>query len=188
MKPILISCIPLLALAAFQCSAAEQLLSTPTAPAQANAAADADPAAAVRAVEQALKNSRDPASDKVAVSSHASTIVLTGKADTQAEADRIQSIATTAAAGMRVSSEIEVDVDKDAALQQASSQLLKDVDNALRSDSTTASLRVLIALDDDQGIVLSGPVPSRQAQAAVERVAKRVPGVRHVDNRLTVPE
>ncbi len=51
MKPILISCIPLLALAAFQCSAAEQLMSTPTAPAQANSAADTDPAAAVRAVE-----------------------------------------------------------------------------------------------------------------------------------------
>ncbi len=188
MKPILISCIPLLALAAFQCSAAEEVMSVPQVPAQANAAADPDPAAGVRAVEQALRNSRDPATDKVTVASHASTIILTGKVDSQEEADRIQTTATTAAAGMRVSSQIEVNEAKDEATQQASSALIRDVESALRRDSATASLRVLIALDDDQGIVLSGPVPSRQAQVAAERVAKRVPGVRHVDNRLTVPE
>lgn len=186
MKPILISCIPILALAVFPCVAAEQELAaagqTAAAPAAELSLADAE-----ARVKEALRNTRDAAASRIAVSSHASTLVLTGTVGSEAELARIRMAAEAAAANIRVSSQIEVDPARDAAAAQKSSQLVSAVEEALRRDGATANLQLFVSMDDQQRILLSGLVPSGQARTAAQRVATNVPGVTRIDNRLTVP-
>jgi len=184
MKHILITCIPVLALAAAPCGAAGQ----PPSPAEQAAAADPDMGAAVARVKQALQEMKDGAARQAAVSAHADTIIVTGTAGSDVDAQRISETAQRAAGTVRVSSQIEVDAARQAAARQKSAALLREVEDALQRDGATAELRLLVTVDDQQKVLLFGPVPSREARAAAGRVAARVPGVTRVDNRLAVPD
>jgi osmotically-inducible protein OsmY len=144
-------------------------------------------AAAQVRVKEALKNTRDAAANRIAVSSHASTLILTGTVASEAEVTRIRMAAEAAAGNVRVSSQIEVDAGAGAAATQKSAQLVRDVEEALRKDGTTATLQLFVSIDEQQRILLSGLVPSGQARTAAQRVANSVPGVTRIENRLTVP-
>jgi osmotically-inducible protein OsmY len=123
---------------------------------------------------------------KVSVTTHASTVLLTGTVADEAAAQRVRSLAAAAAAGARITSQIEVDAHPQASEQE--SLLAREVEAALKRDSSTASLSVLVAIDGQHRIVLLGPVPTAAAREAAGRVAAKVAGTRGIDNRLVVPE
>lgn len=183
MKPWLISCIPLLAMGAVGVAADE-----PQMPASAQAASGAsgiDVQAAADRVREALR--ADPAASKVSVATHASTVLLTGTVRDESELLRVRTAAEKAAAGARVTAQVEVDGAQRQVAQQ-DSQLARDVEAALKRDRTTASLSVLVTVDDQRRVVLLGPVPTAAARADAQRVAAQVPGVTRIENRLVVPE
>ena len=187
MKPILISCIPLLALAVFPCAAAEQQMTVEQAAAPIAAVPEMSIQEAEAKVKAALANSREASANGIAVSSHASTLILTGKVGSDAEVAKIRMAAEAAAGNVRVSSQIEVDSGRGAAATQKSTQMARDVEDALRKDGATANLQLFVTVDADQRILLSGLVPTEQARNAAQRVASRVAGAANVENRLTIP-
>jgi osmotically-inducible protein OsmY len=187
MKPILISCIPVLALAVFPSAAAELQMAVPDQAAAAVAPApEMSIAEAEAKVKAALRNSREATANNIAVSSHASTLILTGTVGSAAEVAKIRMAAEAAAGSVRVSSQIEVDSGRNAAVTPKSSQLVRDVEDALRRDGATADLQLFVTLDEQQRILLSGLVPTDQARTAAQRVATSVPGVTRIENRLTI--
>lgn len=143
-----------------------------------------DPEVAMVAVKRALSDLREPSAKNVNVSTHASTLVLTGEASSDAEAARIVSAAEHAAGGVRVMSQLEVDASADAAAPAASTQLVRDVESALRRDPRTADLDVSVSIDSQQTVSLHGLVPSRESRAAAQAVAQQTRGVVRIDNRL----
>ncbi|HTQ36122.1 MAG TPA: BON domain-containing protein [Steroidobacteraceae bacterium] len=183
MKPILVACIWALAPATVHCAAAGQQVAVPAAD-----SADAEMDARVARVRRALQDLPDGMASQVTVSNHADIVILAGKAAGAADIRRITAAAEKAAAGAPVSSGIEIDAARAEAAEQKAGQLLHAVEDALQHDAATADLRLLVTVDDQQQVLLFGPVPSREARAAAERVAARVPGVRRVENRLVVPE
>lgn len=186
MKPILISCMPLLALAVLPCVAAEQELAV-AGPAVVAPAPELSLAEAEARVKEALQKTREAAANRIVVSSHASTLILTGTVASEAEVARIRMAAEAAAGNIRVSSQIEVDAGRGAAATEKSAQLVRNVEEALRKDGATANLQLFVSVDDQQRILLSGLVPTGQARTAAQRVANSVPGVTRIENRLTVP-
>lgn len=144
----------------------------------------ADPDLAASAVRRAIAGMREPSAKNVSVATHASTVVLTGTASSDAEASRIVSTAETAAGGVRVLSQLEVEPSTDAAEPAASTQLVRDVESALRRDPRTASLDVSVSIDAQQTIGLHGLVPSRESREAAQAVAQQTRGVNRIDNRL----
>jgi osmotically-inducible protein OsmY len=147
-------------------------------------AGDPDPAVAAEAVKRALAELREPSAAKVNVATHASIVVLTGSASSDAEASRIVSAAERAAGGVRVMSQLDVKPSTDAAQPAASMQLVSDVEAALRRDPRTKDLEVTVSLDAQQTIVLQGLVPSRENRAAAQAVAQQTRGVNRIENRL----
>jgi len=156
-------------------------------PAQSDAPADPlnDPATAVSAVKRALANER--LSSEISVSSHASTVVLTGKVASEAESARVQSVAQKAAGGLRVSARLEVPETSSTAALPASAQLVRDVEAALRNDPRTADLGVTVSIDEQQTIGLHGLVPSSTASTTAQSVASKTRGVKKVSNHLQTP-
>ena len=144
-----------------------------------------DPAVAVKAVKAALANER--LSSEISVASHASTVVLTGKVASDAEAARVQSVAEKAAGGIRVTSRLEVPETSSPDAVPASVQLVRDVEAALRSDPRTADLGVSVSIDEQQTIGLHGLVPSTAASSTALSVASKTRGVKKVVNHLQTP-
>jgi hypothetical protein len=187
MKPILISCIPVLALAVFPCAAAEQQMTVIDQPAATAAAPEMTIEQAEMKVKEALRNTREATVNNIAVSSHASTLILTGTVGSAAEVARIRMAAEGAAGNIRVSSQIEVDAGRGVAATQKSMQMVRDIEEALRKDGATANLQLFVSVDNDQRILLSGLVPNEQARNAAQRVATRVAGAANIENRLSIP-
>ena len=144
-----------------------------------------DPEAAVMAVKRALSNEK--LSSEISVSSHATTVVLTGKVASEAEAARVQSVAQKAAGGLRVSSRLEVPESSATDAVPASTQLVRDVEAALRNDPRTADLGVTVSIDEQQTIGLHGLVPSATASTTAQSVATKTRGVKKVSNHLQTP-
>ncbi len=151
-----------------------------------------DPEVAASNVSKALQSTRGLNARDIAVSTHAGTVVLTGKVDSEVQRAAAQDAAEKAAAGVRISSSIEVrpleerPLEEQQALQQ-SAQLVRDVEAALRADTRTANLGIVVSSADVRVVVLQGLVPSSESRAAVQGVASRVKGVTHVDNRIVTP-
>jgi len=144
----------------------------------------ADPEIAAVAVKRAIAGMREASAKDVSVATHASTVVLTGTAGSDAEAARIVSTAEAAAGEVRVLSKIEIKPSTDAAAPAASVQLVRDVESALKRDPRTANLDVSVSIDAQQTIALHGLVPSRESRAAAQAVAQQTRGVNRIDNRL----
>jgi len=145
-----------------------------------------DPGAAVKAVQAAL--SHEKLSSEISVASHASTVVLTGKVASDAEAARVQTVAEKAAGGLHVSSRLEVPEPSTPPVVPAAVQLVRDVEAALRNDPRTADLGISVSIDEQQTIGLHGLVPSSAASATAQNVASRTRGVKKVANHLETPQ
>jgi len=158
--------------------------------AQPGMAAETEPKdlnAVAAAVTQALKGTKEINSRNISVTTHASTVVLSGKVATEPEAARALTVAEKAAAGTRVTSNLEVEPPAEGTAHAASAQLVKDVQAALHKDPRTANLPITVSIDGQKGIALHGLVPARQDRAAAQTVALQVNGVTKVDNRLQTP-
>lgn len=151
------------------------------APAAAGRTPDVGEAAAK--VQQALRESGFPAQD-IVVSTHAETVLLTGHADSKADAARAVSAAEAAAGGTRVANQIEV---REPASRQGATARLPAIEAALKQDSQTAELGILLSVDGNQVIGLHGLVPSAQSRAAAEQVARRAAETHRVRNYLVLP-
>jgi osmotically-inducible protein OsmY len=152
-------------------------------PPSAAVASPRDPVLAAAQVKSALRDAAGvPRS--VVVSTHADTIVLTGQVDSQLQAARALEVAGQAAAGVRVSSQIEV---RAAAPEPQLTSRVREVEQALRADPRTAGLGVSVSIDDAQVIGLHGLVASAESRRVAEQVASRVPGVKRVHSHLVVP-
>jgi osmotically-inducible protein OsmY len=157
----------------------------PTQPAAAQASErKTDPKEAAEKVQQALRDSDVPSKD-IVVSTHAETVLLTGHADSKADAARAVSTAESAAGDVRVAGKIEVR-EAPAGVQKTTTQL-QDIEAALKQDNQTAALGILLSVDADQVIGLHGLVPSAQSRAAAEKVARRAAGTQRIRNYLVVP-
>jgi osmotically-inducible protein OsmY len=143
-----------------------------------------DPKIAAEKVKEALRESDVPTSD-IVVSTHAETVLVTGKADSKADAARALSTAEAAAGDVRVAGGIEVR-EAPAGSQQATDRM-RTIEAALKQDDQTAQLGILLSVDANQVIGLHGLVPSPQSRAAAEKVAKRAAGTQPVRNYLKVP-
>jgi osmotically-inducible protein OsmY len=86
--------------------AAQQLPADAVAPSETAAKMDLD--AAASSVTQALKDAEGVPARGLTVATHASTLVLTGEVDTEAQRVAALSVAEKAAGGMRISSNIQV--------------------------------------------------------------------------------
>jgi osmotically-inducible protein OsmY len=157
------------------------------APAQGTVVEKKDPAAVAEQVKRALRSAAGVPEHEVTVTTHAETIVLTGEVDSTAEAARALSVAEAAAGGVRVSSNIEVRSEEQPQATAQAAQLVRDVDQALHRDSRTASLGIVVSIDERQVINLHGLVPSRASRAAAEEVARGVAGVKQIDSHLLAP-
>jgi len=138
-------------------------------------------------VTQALKSTPEINSKNISVTTHASTVVLSGKVATEPEAARALTVAEKAAAGTRVTSNLEVQPPAEGTADAASTQLVRNVEAALRKDARTANLPITVSVDKQTGILLQGLVPAREDRAAAQTVASQVKGVTKVDNRLQTP-
>jgi osmotically-inducible protein OsmY len=112
-------------------------------------------------------------------------VLLTGHADSKADAARAVSTAESAAGDVRVAGKIEVR-EAPAGVQKTTTQL-QDIEAALKQDNQTAALGILLSVDADQVIGLHGLVPSAQSRAAAEKVARRAAGTQRIRNYLVVP-
>lgn len=147
------------------------------------AAAPIDPLVAAEQVKSALRDAAGvPRS--IIVSTHASTVVLAGEVDSELDASRALAVAEQAAAGVRVSSQLEVRSGGE--VPQATSRV-REVEQALRADPRTANLGISVSIDDAQVIGLHGLVASADNRRVAEEVAGRVPGVKRVRSHLVVP-
>jgi osmotically-inducible protein OsmY len=155
-------------------------------PALSAQASPKDPLVAAGHVKRALREANDLPAQDVIVSTHADTIVLTGKIDSETQAARAMAIAETAAGGVRVSSQLQVpDVPKGP--EQQAVTLVQQVQKALRDDQRTSNLGVSVSIDDSQVIGLHGLVPSAENRRIAEDVAGRVGGVKRIRSHLIVP-
>lgn len=146
-------------------------------------AAPKDPLLAAEQVKAALRVAAGvPRS--VVVSTHAGTVVLTGQVDSQMDVSRAVAVAEQAAAGVRVSSQLEVRPGGE--VPQVTSSV-REVEQALRADPRTANLGISVSIDDAQVIGLHGLVASAEARRVAEEIASEVPGVKRVHSRLVVP-
>jgi osmotically-inducible protein OsmY len=142
-------------------------------------------AEAVENVKRALRETNLPA-NSIIVSTHAETVVLTGHVDSKVDAARAVSAAEAALDGRHVESQIEVRPQEQAAASGPNGPL-RDVQEALKQDSRTANLGIMVSVDELQVIGLHGLVPSRENSVAAEAVAKRAAGNQRVRNYLRVP-
>jgi len=138
-------------------------------------------------VTQALRDTTEINSKDISVTTHASTVVLSGKVASEPEAARALTVAEKAAAGTRVTSNLEVEPPAQGKADAASTQLVRDVESALRKDARTANLPITVSIDKQTGLLLQGLVPAREDRAAAQAVALQVKGVTKVDNRLQTP-
>lgn len=143
-----------------------------------------DPKAAAEKVQQALRESDVPAKD-IVVSTHAETVLLSGQADSKADAARALSTAEAAAGDVRVAGKI--DVRETPAAAQGTTARMRSIEEALKQDSQTAQLGILLSVDANEVIGLHGLVPSQQSRATAEKVARRAAGTQRVRNYLVVP-
>jgi len=168
------------------------------------APADAPPASAAMApavtdletvaarVKSALQHADGVPARGLSVATHASTIVLTGEVDTEAQRVAALSAAEKAAGGVRISNNLEVRAAADRSpaeklAAQQSTQVVRDVESALKGDSRVSNLGITVSSADGRTVVLQGLVPSRDTRTAVQNVVSKVAGVSRVDNRLLVP-
>jgi osmotically-inducible protein OsmY len=169
---------------------AQQLPADPAAPIAPPVQVDVETAAAN--VSGALKRTQGLPPDRITVSTHASNIVLTGQVDTEAQRAAALSAAEKAAAGVRISANVEVkplaerSPQEQLAAQQAT-QLVRDVEAALKADSRTANLGITVSSTEPQKVMLQGLVPTAENRTVVQTVVSKVKGVTQVDNRLLVP-
>lgn len=147
------------------------------------ATAPRDPQLAAGEVETALRET-DGVPRSVVVSTHADTIVLTGQVDSELDASRAVVVAEETAAGVRISSQLEVRPGAGATL---ATRRVSAVEQALRADPRTANLGISVSIDDGQVIGLHGLVASAENRRVAEEVASRVPGVPRVRSHLVVP-
>ncbi|MEO6185924.1 MAG: BON domain-containing protein [Steroidobacteraceae bacterium] len=150
-----------------------------------------DPVASAAKVSNALQNEKDVPAADITVSTHAATVVLTGKVDTETQKAAVTNIAQKAAEGTRVSNNLEVRSPeerplKDQQAMQQSAVAVRDVEAALKADTRTSNLGITVSGTQDT-VVLQGLVPTREDRALVQAVAGKVKGVTRVDNRVTVP-
>lgn len=179
------------ALASTALRAQEISADRPTADSAVIISAKPDPAASAAKVTKALVNDKEVPAGDITVSTHAATVVLTGKVDTETEKVAATHVAEKAAEGARISNNIEVRPLEDRPLkdQQAAQQsaiAVRDVEAALHADARTANLGVSVNSAEDGRIVLQGLVPTQETRALVQSVAGRVKGAR-IDNRVIVP-
>jgi osmotically-inducible protein OsmY len=155
-------------------------------------AAEPDPEASAEKVRQALRETSGVPAAEISVGTHAGTILLTGEADSEAERVAANAAAQKAAAGTRVSNNIEVRplAERSPQAQQIAeqkSQVVQDVEAALLADTRTANLGVAVTSEDGKVVVLQGLVPTRESRTAAQTLASQVKGVSRVDNRLQLP-
>lgn len=189
MKTLLPACwLALLATVQYRPATAAEAIATPAvAVVQEAIAPDPDAGMAAARVREALRRADAPPGEEVIVSTHSGTIVLTGELGSEVEVARTVSLAEQAADGVRVSSQITLRPTADDAARQAA-KLAREVEMALRQDGRTASLGVVVSIDDEtQMIGLHGLVPSVESRRAAEDVAARVAGVKRVRSQLVVP-
>lgn len=142
-----------------------------------------DPLLAAEQVKAALQGAAG-VPPSVVVSTHADTIVLTGQVDSEMDVSRAVMVAEQAAAGVRVSSQLEVRPGGE--VPQVTSRV-REVEQALRADPRTANLGISVSIDDAQVIGLHGLVASAEARRVAEEIASGVPGVKRIHSRLVVP-
>jgi osmotically-inducible protein OsmY len=157
------------------------------------AVATPDPEVAAASVSKALKEAKGVPARGITVATHASTIVLTGEVDTEAQRVAALAAAEKAAGGVRISSRLEVKPledrsPKEQLAAQQSAQLVRDVEAALKADARTAHFGIVVSSADANSIVLLGLVPTRENRTTVQSVASRVKGVGRIDNRVLTPE
>lgn len=151
-----------------------------------------DPEVAAAKVARALQGTQGLVARDLSVTNHAGTLVLTGKVDSEMQRVAALSAAEKAAAGVRITSSIEVrsleerPLKEQQALQQ-SAQLVRDVEAALNADARTASLGIAVTSLDPQVVVLQGLVATSESRAVAQNIAVKVKGVKRVDNRLLTP-
>jgi hyperosmotically inducible periplasmic protein len=130
--------------------------------------------------------------DSITVSTHANTIVLSGKVDNEAQREAAMAAAQKAAGGVRISPNVEVRPLQERSTQEQqaaaqSAQLVREVEAALKADSRTANLGITVSSADPHKVVLQGLVPAQEHRTAAQNVVSKVKGVTHVDNQLRVP-
>jgi osmotically-inducible protein OsmY len=153
--------------------------------------AKVDPAVAAANVTKALKAVKGVPAGAVTVATHAGIVVLSGEVDTEAQRAAAQSAAEKAAAGVRISSNIQVRAledrsPKEQLAAQQSAQLVREVESALKADARTSSLGIIVSSAEANSVVLQGLVPTRENRATVQNVVSQVKGVTRVDNRVLV--
>lgn len=138
-------------------------------------------------VRQALRDTVGDPARGISVTVHGDTIILTGKADSEAQAATMRTVAQDAAGSARISDQIEVQPAAENAEERRQTQLVRQVEAALRADPSTAELGVAVSIDDAGVIGLHGLVPSGDSRTAAERVASRVTGGQGLRNHLAIP-
>jgi osmotically-inducible protein OsmY len=93
---------------------------------------------------------------------------------------------------VRISANLEVRPLEDRSPQeqravQQSTQLVRDVEAALKADSRTANLGITVSSAAPQKVLLQGLVPTAESRTVVQTVVSKVKGVTQVENRLMVP-
>lgn len=143
-----------------------------------------------RKVTAALASAPGVPARDISVTTHAGTIILSGKVGSEAEAARATAAAEAVATGegARVTSQLEVREPVVTAREQADADLVSAVQSALQADARTAELDVTVAAQPGQIITLHGLVPSRESRATAQRIAASVKGVSQVENRLVSSE
>jgi osmotically-inducible protein OsmY len=175
---------------AMSAAVAQELHADPAAPTAVVVQVDVDAAAAQ--VTRALKSTQGLPPDRISVSTHANNIVLTGQVDSDAQRAAALSAAEKAAGGVRISANLEVRPLEDRSPQeqravQQSTQLVRDVEAALKADSRTANLGITVSSAAPQKVLLQGLVPTAESRTVVQTVVSKVKGVTQVENRLMVP-
>jgi osmotically-inducible protein OsmY len=151
-----------------------------------------DVEAAKAQVAGALKSVQGLPAQAITVAVHANSVVLTGEVDTEAQRAAAVAAAEKAAAGVRISNNVEVRPAADRSPQQQlvaqqATQLVRDVEAALKADPRTANLGITVSSAAPDKVVLQGLVPSSENRTVVQSVVSKVRGVAQVDNRLMIP-
>lgn len=147
---------------------------------------DKDPKPAAEAVTRALRASAEIPAEDISVSIHGAAVMLGGTVDNDAQAARALTVAETAAAGVRVVSNLEVKLPDAGATPSPSAQLVQEVESALKNDPRTADLGISVSINEQQAIGLHGLVPTAEDRATARSVALRVKGVKQVENQLAI--
>jgi osmotically-inducible protein OsmY len=169
----------------------QELPADPARPAATAAPAKVDPEVAATNVNKALKSVKGLPAGAVTVATHAGIVVLSGEVDTEAQRAAAQAAAEIAAAGVRISSNIQVRAPEDRSPReqlaaQQSAQLVREVEAALKADSRTSNLGIIVSSAEANSVVLQGLVPTRENRTTVQNVVSQVKGVTRVDNRVLV--